>query len=75
MEGEQYDNIIQWDGKDNAEIQETLQPHKVQLAKRLELGNITGKQGRTVPLVLTSDVKTAIATMLKLIMCCCRRCC
>ena len=48
MEREQCDNVIQWDGKDNAEIPATLRPHEVQLAQRLELVNITGKQGRTV---------------------------
>ena len=29
MEREQYDNVMQWDGKDNAEIQATMRPHEV----------------------------------------------
>jgi hypothetical protein len=64
MEVMQYEAMKEWDGTDSAEIQATLSSVEVELCKRLHLVNITGKRDRTVPVILTPDVKNAIDILL-----------
>lgn len=56
----QYRRFPEIIGLGNREFTETLQPLEKTLCKRLHVLSITGKQGRTVPALLTADLKTAM---------------
>lgn len=60
IELHQYAHLPHVIGLANAEFSATLKPSERKLCERLHVLSITGKRGRTVPLLLTSDLKKAM---------------
>ena len=60
IELEQYARMPHVIGLANEEFAATLQPSEKKLSERLHVMSITGKRGRTVPILLTVDLKKAM---------------
>lgn len=60
IELKQYECMPHVIGLANEEFSATLQPSEKKLCERLHVMSITGKRGRTVPLLLTADLKKAL---------------
>jgi len=60
IEVEQYKRMLHVTGLGNEEFSATLQPSEKKLCEQLHVMNITGKRGRTVPLLLTADLKKTL---------------